>query len=333
MLEDVIKLLDAGYALVPCKRDKSPFGKDWPNAWRNRDKLVNFVRSNRCNIGLLLDGKVIDIEWDGEAEKQLFDELFDGCELPHTPNFRSTRGEHWLFAGDSRINATGKDVHKYKRKLGVRIGADGGAQSVIPRSFNQDGTQREWTISLLDCTPAPLPELVIERILKDAAPRQATASATSGESGDVSPAVTEMLRMDMQDGNDGSKRLFACCCRAVEHDLSDSAAIAAIRQVESSKPFPRSWSDDEILTRLRDAEKRTQRGIAGTYLFTTQGQTDAANAKRLAIQFGNRIRWCDPWSKWHVWDDQRWREDDCRRIDALAKRTAKSLWEQIANAI
>ena len=62
--------------------------------------------------------------------------------------------------------------------------------------------------------------------------------------------------------SDGSKRLFAVACRAVGHDLSDAAAVAAIRQYEQTHAFPREWSDADILRRLRDAEKKTDRGSA-----------------------------------------------------------------------
>ncbi len=66
----------------------------------------------------------------------------------------------------------------------------------------------------------------------------------------------------MADHHDGSNRLFAAACRVVEHDLDDDAGVELIRAYESLQPFPRSWSDQEILQRIRDAEKRCQRGSA-----------------------------------------------------------------------
>ena len=72
-----------------------------------------------------------------------------------------------------------------------------------------------------------------------------------------------MLRMNLVDHHDGSGRLFAAACRVVEHDLSDEDGIAAIREYAKQKPFPSEWSDDEILVRIRDAEKKTQRGMIG----------------------------------------------------------------------
>src|SRR5690606_30083239 len=71
-----------------------------------------------------------------------------------------------------------------------------------------------------------------------------------------------MRRMNMVDHRDGSSRLYAAACRVVEHDLPDAAAISVIRAYAVEKPFPREWSDDEILARLRDANHACQRGCA-----------------------------------------------------------------------
>lgn len=89
-------------------------------------------------------------------------------------------------------------------------------------------------------------------------------SAANGTNGHASPAaLAAMLRHKPDDNeSDGSKRLFAVACRAVEHDQSDAVAISTIRQYEASHPFPANWTDAEIVARLRDAERKTERGSA-----------------------------------------------------------------------
>ena len=57
-------------------------------------------------------------------------------------------------------------------------------------------------------------------------------------------------------------RLLAVCCRAVEHNLSDDAAISTIREYELNHQFPCEWSDGDIVRRLRHAEQRAERGAA-----------------------------------------------------------------------
>ncbi len=69
-----------------------------------------------------------------------------------------------------------------------------------------------------------------------------------------------MQRMQLVDHTDGSHRLYAACCRAIEHGLDDREAISCLRAYQCQQPFPRSWSDAEIFQRLRDAEQVCPRG-------------------------------------------------------------------------
>jgi hypothetical protein len=74
--------------------------------------------------------------------------------------------------------------------------------------------------------------------------------------------LAAMLAVHLQDKGDGSMRLYTAACRCVEHDLPDDQALAAIRTYAQARPFPTVWTDEQILRRIRDAEKRTQRGAA-----------------------------------------------------------------------
>lgn len=75
-------------------------------------------------------------------------------------------------------------------------------------------------------------------------------------------ALAACRRITMKDGKDGSRRLFALCCRIVEHDCSDVDAIAIIRNITADRPFPKLYGDDEIIQRLRSAERKCERGSA-----------------------------------------------------------------------
>jgi hypothetical protein len=84
---------------------------------------------------------------------------------------------------------------------------------------------------------------------------------------DVDPirrCLAAMLLMRIADQNDGSLRLFAAACRAVEHDLSDTDALSTIRAYERERPFLSSWSDNQVMDRVRDAERQCTRGAALT---------------------------------------------------------------------
>lgn len=72
----------------------------------------------------------------------------------------------------------------------------------------------------------------------------------------------EIDKMKVADKGDGSNRLFAACCRCVEYDLPDDAALAVLAKYAKHKPFPSAWGSKSVFKRLRSAEKKVERGAA-----------------------------------------------------------------------
>jgi len=180
--ETAARYCEQGLPITICK-DKKPHGRGWD---RNGESMgtdwLNYVwdvpsierifaQRTGLNVGLKLGppSGVIDIEADSEEEERLFSELFEGCVIPVCPTFTSTRGKHRLFKWDDRFDALGKGLVKFNgssksRALAIRTGGVGKSiQSVIPPSCN-----RTWLVSLDECDPPALPEIVIERILATA---------------------------------------------------------------------------------------------------------------------------------------------------------------------
>lgn len=162
------------------------------------------------------------------------------------------------------------------------------------------------------------------------------AAATGSNAGDDHGGVhAEALRAmkratkSMQDNGDGSKRLICVACRAVEYDLSASAALATIRAYEHGQPFSREWSDAEILQRIADAEHMTDRGKA---LVVKRELTDMGNAERFAALHGADVRYLATWGKWFTFNGRRWKVDDTGAVMRLAKATAKSIYAEAAAA-
>lgn len=60
--------------------------------------------------------------------------------------------------------------------------------------------------------------------------------------------------------------------------------------------------------------------------------TDLGNAERMAKKYGDRIRWCEEWKRWLIWDQMRWAVDRECRITRLATQTARSIYDEIKNA-
>lgn len=103
--------------------------------------------------------------------------------------------------------------------------------------------RRVVTTEQLDLLASPRPKIAL-------APRSYTAS-------DETLARLSKIAVNGIE-NDGSKRLFAVCCRAVEMGLDDVATLAAVRAYEGIHPFPKNWTDNEIHKRIQDARQKTQ---------------------------------------------------------------------------
>ena len=128
-------------------------------------------------------------------------------------------------------------------------------RAVVPVPKRQEAPPR---ISDAPEKSAPKPKPVAAQRLPAAADDAAPAPTASPHA----RCLNAMRRAHIVDKSDGSHRLFAMACRCVEHDLQDADAIACIREYAIDRPFPREYSDAEIVDRLRDAEKRCQRGVA-----------------------------------------------------------------------
>lgn len=69
-----------------------------------------------------------------------------------------------------------------------------------------------------------------------------------------------------------------------------------------------------------------QRGIVPPPdIFLPEGRTDTANARRYALRYAKRVRWCEVWNGWLVWDGQHWAPDVTLRANELGK----VVWQEI----
>lgn len=261
-----------GWPIIPCNGkvpcdDRGFAMDDWQKAPISVERLRAGLRNAaEPAIGLRMGpaSGIIDIETDDDSEVEAVRHLFRDCEKPISVAYSSRRGRHDWYQYDPRLEVIGKAVFKYKAPGGsvkIRLGLnDAGAQSVIPPS-----AQRSWLPGLSpdDVNVEPLPDVVVQRLLTAAA-ATAPAPRANDTTGVHANALAAMLAStkNQQDGEDGSKRLFTCACRLVEHNATDAEAVATTRAYAAQRPFPKQWTDAEILQRIRDAEKATTRGSA-----------------------------------------------------------------------
>jgi len=247
--------------------------------------------AGRSNIGVLLgdpSGWLVDIDLDHPRAVELADEYLPATDAifgrPSKPR------SHWLYIATSPV-ATKK--HRSKSAGMIVELRSTGAQTVFPPSVHESGEPITWNQD--DPQPTEIdPDELLEAVKKLAhavkvelgekatsRPKRAARQqpAAADDSAATQPpanqptelphidarfksALNAMLAMRMVDQSDGSSRLFAAACRCVEHDLPDEQAVECIRQYARQRPFPRTWSTDAIIQRLRDAEQRAQRGAA-----------------------------------------------------------------------
>ncbi len=203
---------------------------------------ADFPQGGPINVGIHLgerSGWLVDIDLDHAHAVEMADDF-----LPPTPAVFGRKGKprsHRIFYVTSPIKSV---AHKHDGQTTLEIRADKGHQTVFLPSTHVSGEPIEW-----ERWPAE-PARIAPDVLTDAVER-------------LHKAVLCRLALDkisIADGNDGSRRLFSCACRCVEHDLNDTEALAIIRFYAINNPFPRDWSDGEIVQRLRDAEKKVARG-------------------------------------------------------------------------
>jgi Bifunctional DNA primase/polymerase, N-terminal len=151
--------------------------------------------------------------------------------------------------------------------MGVNLLADG-KLFVAPPSWHSSGRRYAWSDG---CGPGDVQLAIAPKWLIGVCrrpcrspitpPRASTTSSTRALIGSanrrVESAVVSMLRCGLSSHEvDGSWRLIRYARRAVHFGLSASEAVAAIRAAELVHPFPRVWSDEDVLRRLHDAAKR-----------------------------------------------------------------------------
>jgi len=59
-------------------------------------------------------------------------------------------------------------------------------------------------------------------------------------------------------------------------------------------------------------------------------RTDFGNAERFVARYGDRIRWCEPWGCWLVYDAKRWATDNTGLVERLAKKTVRAIFNESA---
>jgi putative DNA primase/helicase len=125
-----------------------------------------------------------------------------------------------------------------------------------------------------------------------------------------------------------SERDFALCAAACRRGCERNEVWQRVKTigkfaVEGERYFNLTWD-------------RAQQVVANQSLHDLRNpsaRTDLANAKRLVALHGDKLRWCELWSKWLIWDGRRWAIDDSRTHELLAKDIVDRIWREVVKLI
>jgi len=277
------RYLERGWSVIPVPhRSKNPGFKRWEQMRLTCDELDQHFNGRPQNISVLLgepSGWLIDVDLDHPRAVELAPQF-----LPPTALIFGRPGKtrsHWLY----RVTAPLVTKKFSSRSAGMIVEVRStGTHTVFPPSVHEVGEPITWDDErqvpaevepeLLLETAQRLAETVLvelgekrparERKQRVAAkqPQERAVPAPAAREDRAASCLAAMRRITLVDQRDGSRRLFAAACRAVEHDLDDDAAVATIREYARERPFPRDRSAAEIVQRIRDAERHCRRGAA-----------------------------------------------------------------------
>ncbi len=170
-------------------------------------------------------------------------------------------GQHYYFACPSSYKLKGKS----NLLPGIDIKAENG-YVIAPSSKHLSGGTYRWRegCSPSETMPAAPPIWLLELLGVSKGEESIELFFEGNVTGaDRSDECFESMRkIKVDDQNDGSKRLYTVACRCVEHGLNDQKSVLLIHRYKIERPFPKIWTDDEILQRISHA--RSNLGVAST---------------------------------------------------------------------
>lgn len=261
---------DRGYLVIPVDHvSKNPNYKGGKAERHDRKSLELLFLSEPSNIGILTgdpSAGLIDVDLDHVEAIAAADRF-----LPPTLAVFGRPGK----PRSHRIYRC-KDVPRscqHRARSGEMIVEllSTGAQTLFPPSIHECGEMFAWDDehaepALIDAVQ--LRQAVnalakyVREVVGDNKNPVASASDTDNYENKIERCRLALQQVAITDQNDGSRRLSVCACRTVEYDLSEPEALALIQAYQLVHPFPQTWADEEIVKRIRDADKDCKRGGA-----------------------------------------------------------------------
>jgi len=118
-----------------------------------------------------------------------------------------------------------------------------------------------------------------------------------------------------------SSAIQSCPAGLTPETAKEKAIELALRVQQRFEAFPK-WEDDT------QGSPPNERAASPVTLVLGHALDDIGNGQRFATQHKARVRYCNKWKKWLVYDGQRWNIDSKGEVESLAKTTARLIIDE-----
>jgi P4 family phage/plasmid primase-like protien len=162
-------------------------------------------------------------------------------------------------------------------------------------------------------------------------PRETTGKLRQATSNKIAPVTCAYVEADLA----GERYCSECLFRGHMNSPITIGRIGAEKETDESEP-----SSDQMATPAlssvptpelssEGSEESASDPVDGEIVSlasTIERFTDLGNAKRFVARYRDRVRFCDKWAKWFLWDGLRWKEDEKREVVSMAGDMIRGLY-------
>jgi len=304
-----LRYAEAGFRLVPQDKNKKPCITDWPEkASSDPAQLEKWKKQfPKANWAVLCGGSglcVLDVDVkNGQPGRESLKKLQEAIgKLPTTMTVRTpSAGGHVYFRAPEDLQNGKPATIELAEYPGIEF-KRGTCLVTLPGSIYNSGASYE----LVEDEPvAELPGDLM-KLLQSAFSVRKRAKPGTGET--------------IKEG--GRNTYLVSFAGQLRHRGAGGGELFEALQAENRARCDPPLSDAE----LRDiADSVSSYPAADPLLLFRRSET--GNADRLIHLYGEKLRFCDTWTSWLVWDKKRWKRDDLRAVLLSGRRTVERMYQ------
>jgi putative DNA primase/helicase len=322
MLDAARAYAERGWAVFPCQpKSKQPLTA---HGFKDASTDLKQIRAwwtdcPEANVaiatGAVSSITVFDVDikpWkDVHGDQSLLALLAEYGALPSTLYQRTWSG------GLQYIFAHAPGVRNSTSKVGPHLDIRGdGGYVIVPPSIVEEDDRFGVYAWQNDAEVAPMPDWLLERVKSAGAEAAAAGSPLLPQTANLLRWPNSLLGGVEEGSRDDT------CWRLVRHYATKRPPLSKdevlrfmlIWAADCTPPFPEATVHEKV--------ERVFAGIESRVLLELP-LTDAGNAERMVVLFGDRFRWVTDAGEWLAWDSRRWAPGSLERVKGYALEAAR----------